>query len=109
MTMISYDAFSLREGELISLWPEEPEQWEMMVRLIPCEPPGPLIPRNVVGESCESFALVAARKLEAGWKWVILAPSTKDIIAGLIYDNNLDRSRWWYVTLTRPVTRKDEP
>lgn len=108
-----YEAFSLRDGEYVSLGKDQPTEgtwFAVMAKSVP-QPPGEIVSnREVPGLeslSVEMAAIIACqiRMSDNKYVWMQLSPMTKEIIGDLMFDCKAELDQWYFATVLKQ--RKD--
>lgn len=101
--LITNEVFSLRSGERVEVFFEEPADGcslALMARSLSM-PPGPRWGvRQSDGAPVEDAAIVAAQRVDDLWQWVQLSPPTKEYLGDLLFDNDAEKDRWYYLLVT---------
>lgn len=73
------------------------------VRALPVSFPGEHEALTADGVAVEQWAIVACeRNVHGRWIWCNLTPAAKRVFGDIIFDNDLDRNKWWYI-VERPM------
>ena len=105
-SILHFDVFSLRDGEVLQLCNEPPKcggVWLAVMARSVSMPPGPYkTVRDIDGQSVEMAAILAARigKSHGEWLWEQLSPPSKEFIGDFMFEQGAEKDRWYYLLLS---------
>jgi hypothetical protein len=69
------------------------------IKAVPASFPGEHHTETLDGMPVESAAIVACEKRDDNglWVWCYLTPAAKRLFGDMIFDNGLEKNRWYYV------------
>lgn len=111
---ITHEAFSLRDGEYLTLSSETPETndvWlAVMLKTVPPMPGTMKYKRDIPGMSdakVESVAVIAChqRMHDGLFVWAQLSPQTKEIVGDFLFDSGASLDKWHYVVIQKTGAR----
>jgi hypothetical protein len=103
--ILDLEVFAVRDGETVQFSEERPThhgRWfAIMARSVEMPPGNRSSVRWIDGEPVEQCAILAAQlgRLETAWQWMQLSPPTKERLGGMMFANNLERDRWYFVSI----------
>jgi hypothetical protein len=103
--MLDLEVFAIRDNESIRIVQTRPERgrWiAVMARSIEM-PDGPRSPvRESDGAPVEQAAILACEfgERQQSWHWQQLSPASKEIIGDVLFDNQCEKDRWYFLVVS---------